>query len=269
MNGLPYYKAYPRDFIEGTIGIPFEVKAAYRLLLDLIYMQNGRLADDARYISGHLGLTVRKWNLIRSELVDLGKIQIISGFISNYRVDKELEISRKFQVNQSEKASKSNKNKGLERAAAKPARDNTEPDTDINTVANATVSPEPEKSGPVCIAMPVTTGSDIPIFESEVDDWSKAFPAVDVRQQLAAMRAWVIANPTKRKTPKGVRRFIVAWLDREQNRGGQRPQPRQGQPPAKKMTDLERIFYATLEPSDDRPNDFERNFPDVPRLPGS
>ncbi len=22
MNGLPYYKAYPRDFIEGTVGMP-------------------------------------------------------------------------------------------------------------------------------------------------------------------------------------------------------------------------------------------------------
>ncbi|MFK5283859.1 DUF1376 domain-containing protein, partial [Lacticaseibacillus paracasei] len=55
MNGLPYYKAYPRDFIEGTIGMPFELKGAYRLLLDLIYMQGGRLPDDAKYISGLLG----------------------------------------------------------------------------------------------------------------------------------------------------------------------------------------------------------------------
>lgn len=136
MNGLPYYKAYPRDFLEGTIGMPFEVKAAYRLLLDLIYMQDGRLTDDARYISGHLGVTVRKWNIIRSELIERGKIQIISGFIANYRADKELETSRKFQENQAEKAAKPKKNNGLPKAAAKPARDNTEPDTDIAT-ANA------------------------------------------------------------------------------------------------------------------------------------
>ncbi|MBC8717497.1 hypothetical protein [Ochrobactrum sp. Marseille-Q0166] len=42
-------KPYPRDFIEGTIGMSFELKAAYRLVLDLIYMQGGNLPDDARY----------------------------------------------------------------------------------------------------------------------------------------------------------------------------------------------------------------------------
>lgn len=41
MNGLPYYKAYPRDFIEGTVGMSFELKGAYRLVLDLIYLRSG------------------------------------------------------------------------------------------------------------------------------------------------------------------------------------------------------------------------------------
>ena len=55
MNGLPYYKAYPRDFIEGTVGMSFELKAAYRLVLDLVYMQGGDLPDNSRYIAGLLG----------------------------------------------------------------------------------------------------------------------------------------------------------------------------------------------------------------------
>ena len=75
MNGLPYYKAYPRDFIEGTIGMDFELKGAYRLVLDLIYMQGGQLADDARYISGLLGCTLKKWNSLRSKLIEMGKTE--------------------------------------------------------------------------------------------------------------------------------------------------------------------------------------------------
>ena len=32
--------------------------------------------------------------------------------------------------------------------------------------------------------------------------WSKAYPAVDVFQELRAMESWLDANPKKRKTPK-------------------------------------------------------------------
>ncbi|GEM_PF-1905850 len=114
MNGLPYYKAYPRDFIEGTIGMTFELKAAYRLVLDLIYMQGGNLPDDARYISGLMGCTVRKWNALRGELVSLGKIEVNGEFLTNERAIIELETLRKLQVNQAEKRSRPNKNKELQ-----------------------------------------------------------------------------------------------------------------------------------------------------------
>jgi hypothetical protein len=39
-------------------------------------------------------------------------------------------------------------------------------------------------------------------------------------QQLRSMKAWCQANPTKRKTTKGIKRFITSWLTREQDRGG-------------------------------------------------
>ena len=86
MNGLPYYKAYPRDFIEGTIGMGFELKAAYRLVLDLIYMQGGTLPDDARYISGLLGCTVKRWNLFRAELIAMDKLYVSGEFLRNCRI---------------------------------------------------------------------------------------------------------------------------------------------------------------------------------------
>jgi uncharacterized protein YdaU (DUF1376 family) len=70
MNGLPYYKRFPRDLIDGTIGMPFEEKVTYAFILDLIYMHAGKLPDDARYISGLLGCSIRKWNGIRSALIE-------------------------------------------------------------------------------------------------------------------------------------------------------------------------------------------------------
>lgn len=126
MNGLPYYKRYPRDFIEGTIGMPFETKAAYGLVLDLIYMQDGNLPDDPRYISGLLGVSVRKWKSLREALIDAGKIQVNGEFLTNYRAVSELETTRKFQVQQAENRRGSKKNNNL----AKPPSDHTEPDTE-------------------------------------------------------------------------------------------------------------------------------------------
>jgi uncharacterized protein YdaU (DUF1376 family) len=126
MNGLPYYKAYPRDFIEGTIKLPFEVKAAYRLVLDLIYMQGGNLPDDARYISGLLGLSVRKWNGLRAQLLEAGKLVVVGEFLTNYRAVKELETLRSFQDKQAQNRSRPNKNKEIET----PRSHHTEPDTE-------------------------------------------------------------------------------------------------------------------------------------------
>jgi uncharacterized protein YdaU (DUF1376 family) len=126
MNGLPYYKAYPRDFIEGTIGMDFETKAAYRLVLDLIYMQGGALPDDPRYISGLLGCSVKKWKSLRETLVSAGKIEVRGDVIGNNRADKELETLGKFQDKQRENRARPNKNK----AVKSPPINHTEPDTD-------------------------------------------------------------------------------------------------------------------------------------------
>ena len=46
------------------------------------------------------------------------------------------------------------------------------------------------------------------------------YPAVDVLQQLRQMRAWLVANPAKRKTKQGINAFVVRWLSKEQDRGG-------------------------------------------------
>ena len=145
MNGLPYYKAYPRVFVEGTIGLPFEIKCAYRVVIDLIYMQGGDLPDDARYISGHLGCSLRKWKSIRAALVEMGKIQVSGEFLTNYRADKELETLAKLQDKMAENARQPRKNKGLE----KPLQSHTEPepDTDISkrdtNVSLVISAPEP------------------------------------------------------------------------------------------------------------------------------
>jgi uncharacterized protein YdaU (DUF1376 family) len=157
MNGLPYYKRYPRDFIEGTIGMPFELKAAYSIVIDLIYMQNGALPDDARYISGLLGCSIRAWKGYREALLAADKIYLNGDTIRNLRVDKEIETLRSFQEKQRQNRAGSSKNKDLAATTVSPPRDKPEPDTEKKE-REANASPKKGSRLPADWVLPRTWG---------------------------------------------------------------------------------------------------------------
>jgi predicted phage replisome organizer len=73
-------------------------------------------------------------------------------------------------------------------------------------------------SAPPVITIPLNDGSEYPISEEQIREWSSLYPAVDVNQQLRSMRAWSLSNPKKKKTKLGVKRFINSWLSKEQDR---------------------------------------------------
>ena len=83
---------------------------------------------------------------------------------------------------------------------------------------SATLQSDPDEASIVEIKL--NDGSTHGVTESKAREWQVLFPAVDVKQELNKMRAWSDANPSKRKTKRGVERFIVNWLSREQDRGG-------------------------------------------------
>lgn len=122
-KGLEYYKAYPRDFFEGTIGMAGPLRGFYRMVIDLVYMHDGFLLNDWGHISGHTGFGKTQCKRMMQQLVESGKIQI-SGendeFFTQNRAKSELKDSRKFQENQANKAAKRWKNNDLQDATALP-----------------------------------------------------------------------------------------------------------------------------------------------------
>jgi hypothetical protein len=50
-------------------------------------------------------------------------------------------------------------------------------------------------------------------------EWRAAFPGLDVTAEYRKAYAWLQANPTKRKTPRGMAHFLFGWLERAQNSG--------------------------------------------------
>jgi hypothetical protein len=77
--------------------------------------------------------------------------------------------------------------------------------------------------GPEVIRIPTnrfeTKQEEVPIFQAELDDYQQTYPAVDVLQELRAMRRWSIDNRDRRKTVSGMRKFVNGWLSKEQNKG--------------------------------------------------
>lgn len=67
------------------------------------------------------------------------------------------------------------------------------------------------------IKLVLETGDEYRVGEADIQGWQQLYPDVDVIQQLRNMKGWLEANPNKRKTKKGIKRFINNWLTRTQN----------------------------------------------------
>ena len=70
------------------------------------------------------------------------------------------------------------------------------------------------------ITMLLNNGDTYEADQADIIQWEKTYPAINVYQELNAMESWLDANPTRRKTPKGIKRFINSWLGRAQDKGG-------------------------------------------------
>lgn len=70
----------------------------------------------------------------------------------------------------------------------------------------------------VFIKFPLINSTEHPILNSNLLEWKKLYPAVDVEQELRNMKGWLDANPKRRKKATGIKRFINGWLAREQEK---------------------------------------------------
>lgn len=70
---------------------------------------------------------------------------------------------------------------------------------------------------PPIITITLNDKSEYPIYQKMIDDYKELYPAVDIIQELKKMKGWCNSNPTKRKTKRGILRFINSWLARKQD----------------------------------------------------
>ena len=46
------------------------------------------------------------------------------------------------------------------------------------------------------------------------DEWVRLFPELDIDLELRDAYAWILGSPTRRKTARGMPRFLLAWFTR-------------------------------------------------------
>jgi hypothetical protein len=102
---------------------------------------------------------------------------------------------------------------------------------------------DPLSSGPTILAYPVVGGEDWPLTQARIDHLAEVYPGADALAECRKALAWCLANPTRRKTPRGMPEFLRKWLDRAQNDAARRsvgPPPRASPRPSNAPGTLDR-----------------------------
>ena len=122
---------------------------------------------------------------------------------NGYKLDTQDRIG-KDRIGKDRDIEESNSLRSLSSSCSEPSRENSEP--------------EPSKS----IFIEIETNKNgvlFPVTDEFVSQMKDLYPAVDVEQELRNMKGWAHTTPAKRKTYKGMPRFINRWLAREQDKG--------------------------------------------------
>jgi hypothetical protein len=101
-------------------------------------------------------------------------------------------------------------------------------------------SPEPAKPAseptPAVLEFPTVGAGPTSwaLTAAQIDEWSKLYPSLDVLAECRKAKAWVLANPAKRKTAGGMCKFLVNWFNTANDKSGprgNRPPPEPRRPP--------------------------------------
>lgn len=102
---------------------------------------------------------------------------------------------------------------------------NKTPNENVNDNENDNVNENVNTSDEEAIKLVLDTGEYYSVTNEQIQGWQQSVPLVDVKSELRKMQLWLEGNPKKRKTTKGITRFITGWLVREQNSKEQNSKP--------------------------------------------
>lgn len=119
----------------------------------------------------------------------------------------------KTKQNQSEPDSNQNKPNNNQSEPNVNVNDNVNVNVNVNDNVNSSTQTPENGTG---IFMVLEDDSFYDVLPDKLSMWQRAYPDLDVERELYQMASWCDANPTKRKTRRGIEKFINGWLNRSQ-----------------------------------------------------
>jgi uncharacterized protein YdaU (DUF1376 family) len=142
---------FPSDWITGVAELSCEARGAYIQVLALFWAKEGRVRDDDSWLARQCNLSTRKYRTIKKELIEVGKLTVENGFISNAKAKetlKNVSLSREKASEKASKAAEKRWKKTKETAEPSQSDDATSNATsNANQIQNQSITPIPTNVG--------------------------------------------------------------------------------------------------------------------------
>lgn len=90
MSHIPYFRFYPTDFMNGVRGLSPQEVGVYTMILCRIYEENGPVEYHSMRLATYCGMRQATFSKTVEKLVDLGKLSLDDGMLSNTRAEAEI-----------------------------------------------------------------------------------------------------------------------------------------------------------------------------------
>ncbi|MCR8492778.1 YdaU family protein [Ochrobactrum sp. WV_118_8] len=145
---IPYFDFYPSDFMHGVRGLSAQEVGVYTMMLCRIYEENGPVEFHVMRLSTYCGMRENTFVKTVEKLIELGKLQLIDGMITNHRAEAEIS-SRANKLKNNSKAGKASAEKRQQKQRSNSTDvqqtfNHTDTDTDITSSLRSDVSIKPD-----------------------------------------------------------------------------------------------------------------------------
>ena len=141
--GLSKVDFYHDDWLAGTMELSAEQRGVFITLCALYWSKSARVPENDQWLAGMCSMSVRKWKIVKQQLIDLGKIEVVDGFIYQERAEIEYEnatnIKERAKINGAKGGSKSAELRA--RALKRNNRASSSGSSAASSKAQATVQP--------------------------------------------------------------------------------------------------------------------------------
>lgn len=195
---IPYFDFYPSDFMHGVRGLSAQEVGVYTMMLCRIYEENGPVEYHIMRLATYCGMRESTFVKTVEKLIELGKLDLIDGMISNHRAEAEISSrAHKLKINSKAgkaSAEKRQQNQRLNSTDVQQAFNHTDTDTDTDNTSS--------------LRSDVTIKPD---FESEFEQqfWPAYPRRVGKGQALKAFRAARKQNDLE-TIMAGIRRYAAS-----------------------------------------------------------